>query len=236
MRMVIRLEILIDQLPYLLKFLFYGLCIFRQRLQFLQGSYRWIIYLQHSQVWHESGGNLIPSDSARRFNGAHKSDTLSDSDELQILVIEPFMGNQRLQECYQLDCLILVGFCQVDLLEDENLFRTIWRFQSFSIRSCHFLTALVQFLDQLGWFCLSVAVESYQFAFLCFLKFIYSSLQQNRLSTTLLTNDNNILIVSEPSCYNFNIFLDFFSQVNSLQSCFIIVLVFANFTIFLSQT
>ena len=59
------------------------------------------------------------------------------------------MGDQRLQKCDQLYRLVLVRFGQVDFLQNEDLFGTIGRFESFSIGSGDFLTGLIKFFDEM---------------------------------------------------------------------------------------
>ena len=79
-------------------------------------------------------------------------------------------------------------------------------------------------------------MQSYQFTFVSFLKFIDGGFKQYGFTTALLAYDNNIFVVLEPSSYDLYILFNLFGQINFFQSFFIFVFIFSDFTVFLSQT
>lgn len=81
-----------------------------------------VVHVADSYVSCESGRDFV---ATKRSGWVHRSDDCHtfQTDKIQIVIVESFVANQLLEETYQLNCVVLIRFRQVDIFEvnDESL-------------------------------------------------------------------------------------------------------------------
>ena len=75
----------------------------------MPNSHRVIVDRQHLKVTHKASGDREATNRAGWLHDADKLNALADSDELEIVVVEALMRDNRLQESDDFDRIIFVG-------------------------------------------------------------------------------------------------------------------------------